>query len=60
MRSKLPVTGNSDRYPPLFGLGNGKTVSTPHCLEPNVLLASDKVRISLYLLPKRAGSRVKG
>ena len=61
MRSKLPVTGNYERYPPLFGLGNGKTVSTPHCPEPKVLLASDKATITLYLLPdKEGGSRVKG
>ena len=55
MRSKLPVTGNYERSPPLFGLGNGKTVSTPHCPEPNVLLASDKVTITLYLLPDKEG-----
>jgi hypothetical protein len=55
MRSKLPVTGNSETYPPLFGLGNGKTVSTPHCPEPKVLLASDKATITLYLLPNKEG-----
>jgi hypothetical protein len=55
MRSKLPVTGNSETYPPLFGLGNGKTVSTPHCPEPKVLLASDKTTITLYLLPRQRG-----
>jgi len=41
--------------PPLFGLGNGKTVSTPHCPEPNVLLASDKATITLYLPPDKEG-----
>ena len=55
MRSKLPVTGNSERYPPSFRARKRQNSLNSHCPEPKVLLASDKATITLYLLPDKEG-----